>query len=92
VRPLSGPDVVLFQGELEGPVPTLVYPPGHLLLICAVTASHLRRLGVPGPIRQALKDEQGRARRRPQKPLRMTIIGRLVEFLIWLDVDRTRAA
>src|SRR5918997_1950516 len=43
-------DAVLFQGELEGPIPACVYPPGHLLLFGAVPARHLRRLGVPGPL------------------------------------------
>src|SRR5215203_5611368 len=47
----SGRNVVLFEREIQRPVPALVYPPGHLLLLGAVLARHLRRLGVAGLLR-----------------------------------------
>src|SRR5215210_2415170 len=55
----SGWNVVLFEGEIERPVPTGVYPPRHFLLVYAVLASDLRRLLVARFVRQALQELVG---------------------------------
>src|SRR5215211_8362131 len=55
----SDSDAVLLEGEIERPVPALVYPPGHLLLVRAVPARRLRGLGVPRLLGQPLQELVG---------------------------------
>jgi hypothetical protein len=43
------------RGRDQGPVPALVYPPGHLFLVCAVPARHLGLLGVADPVGRPLE-------------------------------------
>src|SRR5215203_6049282 len=62
IRPLRkwtralDPYVVLGQREVQEPIPVGVYLLGHRLLFSPVLARHLGRLGVPGLLRQALKE------------------------------------
>src|SRR5829696_8920145 len=53
------PDAVLLEGEIERPVPTGAYPPGHLLLVGAVQPRRLRGLGVARLLGQPLQELVG---------------------------------